>query len=618
MPEITLDMLSLDSAPLLVERCCRFDGLGGTIGRDEGNTLVLQDKHRRVSRLHASVTFADGCAIITNASTSLPINVGVKLLDCGQKAPLLAGDLIEIGPYVLKVRAGVCLVPDDLVASNGSSPPFVAASTSCVPDLNIDLAFAPQGVSLPSAPVVALDPMTRTPAVPVTVSNDPFADIFAGIGPDAVGQSAAFGVSLGDLPSAAPSLSPVASVDPFAALLAMGAEPVAPVSNASYFGDSFGPSTSRASYSASSPLSEYTHSWSDSAPKSIIPDDFNPFELPSETTRNSADPLAQLFGGESSQSRLPIASVEPSIDALFASSEGSSFVGDSPTQSLGSYAPQGLDIFAPPADNSDPLMMFGVTSSGAADMQRQPMRNDLPEVGGAYQPPRAVAAGSVAGFSNTGMSAQSVWNVPPDVSVAASPDALTDAFLKGAGLTHNALPNGLTPEVMTIVGGLLRAATSGSLDMLAARAATKLELQANVTIISSQANNPLKFSTNVEVALQQMLGKKMPGFMRGDEAMKDAFNDLRAHEIGVIAGTRAALTEVLGRFDPVLLGEHLTGGSLIESLLPSMRKTKLWEIYLERYAQIRREAEDDFQSIFGRSFLQAYERETARVKAQTT
>jgi len=100
--------------------------------------------------------------------------------------------------------------------------------------------------------------------------------------------------------------------------------------------------------------------------------------------------------------------------------------------------------------------------------------------------------------------------------------------------------------------------------------------------------------------------------------MRDAFDDLRAHEIGVIAGTRAALTEVLGRFDPTALAARLSGGGLIENLLPSIRKTKLWEIYLERYAQIRREAEDDFQSIFGRSFLQAYENETARVKAQTT
>jgi FHA domain-containing protein len=60
----------------------------------------------------------------------------------------------------------------------------------------------------------------------------------------------------------------------------------------------------------------------------------------------------------------------------------------------------------------------------------------------------------------------------------------------------------------------------------------------------------------------------------------------------------------------------LTSGLFLENFLPSVRKTKLWDIYLERYAQIRREAEDDFQSIFGRAFVQAYERETARMKAR--
>ena len=200
---------------------------------------------------------------------------------------------------------------------------------------------------------------------------------------------------------------------------------------------------------------------------------------------------------------------------------------------------------------------------------------------------------------------------------AASPDALTDAFLRGAGLTPSALPHGLTPEIMTIIGSLLRSATAGAVDMLAARAATKREVQASVTIISVQANNPLKFLPNADSALLQLLGKKMPGFMRADVAMRDAFDDLRAHEVGVIAGTRAALTEVLGKFDPAALGDRLAKGSVIETLMPSARKAKLWDMYLERYLQIRREAEDDFQSIFGRAFVQAYERETARIKGES-
>jgi len=91
MPQITLDVVSLDASPLSLPRSCLFDSNGGTIGRDEGNTLVLPDKHRRVSRLHAAVSFPDGVPTLTNASTSLPLCVGDVPLDCGQTIQLSSG-----------------------------------------------------------------------------------------------------------------------------------------------------------------------------------------------------------------------------------------------------------------------------------------------------------------------------------------------------------------------------------------------------------------------------------------------------------------------------------------------------------------------------------------------
>ena len=49
MPQVTLDVVSLDQKPC-AGLSCRFEGNGGTIGRDESNTLALPDPHRRVSR----------------------------------------------------------------------------------------------------------------------------------------------------------------------------------------------------------------------------------------------------------------------------------------------------------------------------------------------------------------------------------------------------------------------------------------------------------------------------------------------------------------------------------------------------------------------------------------
>jgi FHA domain-containing protein len=593
MPQITLDVVSLDAVPLSVPRSCCFESNGGTIGRDETNALVLPDKHRRVSRLHAAVAFGAGGPNITNASTSLPISIGEIVLDCGQTMPLSSGDEVEIGPYVLRVQA---IVVNDSRAAERLE----------------DLAVAP--VSVVTEVVVPY----RAPVVvaPLTLEVDPFASLLAGIGSSSAGrappiEAVSHGGAFSQLPQEPPragvtedplagffKADPQPAAQPVSALTGVSMDPLAALG--------FGSPGDAGQYRAPPPPTAR-------APAAIIPQDFNPFELPSGTSRNSADPLASLLGPSTGLDPAVVSRGEPSIDSLFATPGSSNFDGllsGAPAAPSWHAGPQSL--FAG-ADNSDPMALFG-NPSPPPEGQMRPMRDDLAEIGGAYQPPRAFEPAAPAVPAARFAAASPV--APPSAAEPAwAADQLTLAFLKGANLSPSVLPRGLTPELMAVVGSLLRTATTGAVDMLAARTATKLEVQASVTVISAQANNPLKFLPNGDVALQQLLSKKMPGFMPADEAMKDAFDDLRAHEIGVIAGTRAALAEVLGKFDPTILGQRLAGGSLLDSFLPSVRKTKLWDIYLERYSQIRREAEDDFQSIFGRAFVQAYERETMRMKA---
>jgi FHA domain-containing protein len=96
--------------------------------------------------------------------------------------------------------------------------------------------------------------------------------------------------------------------------------------------------------------------------------------------------------------------------------------------------------------------------------------------------------------------------------------------------------------------------------------------------------------------------------------MTDAMHDLVGHTIGTMAGTRAALEGVLDRFKPEQLEAKLAGRSMLESLLPSTRKARLWELYLQHFEAIRGEAQDDFHSLFGRAFLAAYEQQLDRLQ----
>ncbi len=197
-------------------------------------------------------------------------------------------------------------------------------------------------------------------------------------------------------------------------------------------------------------------------------------------------------------------------------------------------------------------------------------------------------------------------------ATAAGTDALLDALLQGLA-TPSLRIDALTPELMQLVGTLLRESTRGAVQLLVARAALKREMRAQMTMIVARENNPLKFSPSAEVALQHLLGAPAPGFMAPADAVRDAFDDLRAHQMAVMAGMRAALDGVLQRFDPEQLQGKLAPPSAIASLVPAMRKARLWELFNELFGQLQREAQDDFDELFGKAFLQAYEAQLDRL-----
>lgn len=194
-------------------------------------------------------------------------------------------------------------------------------------------------------------------------------------------------------------------------------------------------------------------------------------------------------------------------------------------------------------------------------------------------------------------------------------DELYKALLQGLALESLPDRNGLDKDFMRLIGQLLRSCAQGTVDLMAARAAVRREVKANVTLIAPESNNPLKFSPDGEVALLYLLGKPYPGFMRPVEAVNHAYADLRAHQIGVVSGMRSALNHVLERFDPEVIDREAMRAGLVDSLLAIGRKARLWEAYGRYFAATREEAEDRFQSFFGSAFLDAYEEASSMARA---
>lgn len=158
---------------------------------------------------------------------------------------------------------------------------------------------------------------------------------------------------------------------------------------------------------------------------------------------------------------------------------------------------------------------------------------------------------------------------------------------------------------MRALGALFRAFVTGTRDVLMSRAEIKHEMRVEQTMIRARDNNALKFSISPEEALLALLRPNRPGYKQPLPAVEEAFDDIRSHELAVMAGMQTGLMALLKRFDPALLEARLQKG-MLDGILPGARKARFWELFCTTYTDIAREAEDDFHALFGREFARAY------------
>lgn len=188
---------------------------------------------------------------------------------------------------------------------------------------------------------------------------------------------------------------------------------------------------------------------------------------------------------------------------------------------------------------------------------------------------------------------------------AARSAELEAALLRGLGVSGLQLPHGLDVPTMEALGALLREMTQGTVDMLRNRSQAKSSIHAEMTIIGPHAVNPLKAAWDVDVALKHLLAPQRVDLMSPVRAATDAWDDLRAHDRGLAAGIEAALQTLLQRFAPETFEARLAskGGF---GFMSGNKKARQWDLLLELYEDIAREAQDDFWSIFEREFRRAY------------
>jgi type VI secretion system FHA domain protein len=200
--------------------------------------------------------------------------------------------------------------------------------------------------------------------------------------------------------------------------------------------------------------------------------------------------------------------------------------------------------------------------------------------------------------------------------VAASPAAVVDGaqalavLAQALELEPGDLDTAHPMETIRIVGELLNLTVSGLYQMLEMRAQLKNELRIeDRTMIASRENNPLKHSDSARDALRYLVDVRQHGnklFLQPAKAIGDAVADVCAHEMAVMAGTRAALLAALKMFSPEMVEKRIKKSGALDSVMPALHRAKLWESFLAMYGELEKEAEDHFDRLLNQEFARAY------------
>ncbi len=194
-----------------------------------------------------------------------------------------------------------------------------------------------------------------------------------------------------------------------------------------------------------------------------------------------------------------------------------------------------------------------------------------------------------------------------------APSQALSAFFEGAGVPQKELSAMQAERMLRDSGAMLRAAIEGVMRLLLARAEMRKEFEAGErTMVAPRDNNPLKLMSDPREAMDFLFdpGERTDGLLDPVQAVGDACEELRSHELALMAGMREAIAGALRHFDPPALERalHKTTFSF------ASRKARLWDVFVAQHEKLAREAQEDFNTAFGRDFVTAYYAHLRRLK----
>lgn len=184
--------------------------------------------------------------------------------------------------------------------------------------------------------------------------------------------------------------------------------------------------------------------------------------------------------------------------------------------------------------------------------------------------------------------------------------SLLEAFCEGARLDVSALSGEEPAEIMRRAGAIYRQMVLGLGDLVGQRSSAKAELSMDRTTIGAQGNNPLKWAPTRRLATDLLLGQEA-GFLQGPEAIRESFEEVKAHMLGTLAGFEAAIGVALDLVGPAEIGRRAQGhGNFLKG-----RAAACWEEYEKAHGALAAEVRERREGPVSKAFAAAYHRAMA-------
>ena len=532
-----------------------FDHRGGTMGRADNNTWVLPDPDRFLSSCHCEIVCVNNLFYLEDKSTNGTfVNDGLEPIGRGIRHQLRDGDLFDIGDY----RFSVKLASQSLgtVASPFDLASAYANSTAPFNSSSNTDFFGETGNDVANLfEQSSQDPLALWDKKAQSLSSSSFD---AAAYPSAHMESNALLDSFVGLGSVTrdndfQTMEVSTGMDQAVSWPSAGAENLIPEDWAG---------------GASQPAS--LHIPEPKLKDPFVDDSLNPFSL--------------LAIG-ATDARLEIPGPNTELDA--------------PPNNASLSLEELIFSTGVPLDKSNPLKTSGAKQNFNASTAPVAMAIDAISI----TPTSAV---------KPQLQTQNTQALQPANSSQAS--SHNQILIEALGLDASRLSTADINEISRLSGLLIREIVDGMLGVLRSRANIKNEFRMNVTTIQSVENNPLKFSVNVDDALECLFIKKSNAYQKPVDAFREGFQEIAEHQLAMIAGLRQGFEGMMERFDPQQLEKNFNRQAKT-SVIPSMQKAKNWSGYTDYYQGLAGNMERSFQHLFGSDFVSAYEDQLRRLMA---